>query len=80
MSTNKATFHEPVDPATRYKEEIQEGAENPLNYKAESRAGEWQVEKDGTKALDNQMRKGDEEGIKDRSAREAKDKDYKAST
>ena len=76
MSNNKATFHEPVDPATRYKEEVEEGAEHPLSYKAESRAGEWQVEKDGTKALDEQMRKGAETGDKDRRAREAKDADY----
>ena len=78
MSKNKATFHEPVDPTIRYQEEVKEGAENPLSYKAESRAGEWQVEKDGTKALDAQMKKGDEEGIKDRRAREAKDEGLQA--
>ena len=79
MSNNKATFHEPVDPGTRYKEEMKSGAEHPLSYKAESRAGEWQVEKDGTATLDDQMRKGDEAGIKDRTSREAKDQDYKPS-
>ena len=80
MSNNKVTFHEPVDPATRYKEEMKSGAEHPISYNAESRAGDWQVEKDGTANLDDQMRKGDEAGMKARNDREAEDEDYKPST
>ena len=79
MSDAKATFHEPVDPATRYQQEIKQGAAKPISYKAESRAGEWQVEKDGTSNLADQMEKGDEAGLRDRIAREAKDEDYKPS-
>lgn len=76
MSNAKATFHEPVAPTTRYQEEIRNGAEQPISYKAESRAGEWQVEKDGTSNLADQMKKGDGAGLKVRRAREAKDEDY----
>ena len=80
MSNDKATFHEPVAPTTRYQQEIKEGAEQPLSYKAESRAGEWQVEKDGTSNLADQTKKGDEAGLEDRKAREAEDEDYKPSS
>ena len=79
MSNAKATFHEPVAPTTRYQQEIKQGAANPLSYGAESRAGEWQVERDGTSNLADQKEKGDEAGVKDQIAREANDEDYKPS-
>ncbi len=56
-------------PTTRYQEEIKDDAERPISYKSESRAGE----KDGICRLAYQMEEGDEAGLKDRGAREARD-------
>ena len=80
MSKDNVRFHEPVDPTTRFQSEIKDGAEPPISYKAESRGGDWQVEKDKTGELSEQMEKGRQIGEKEAKAQEQDDEDYTPGT
>ena len=80
MSNDKVSFHEPVDPTTRFQADTKDGAEPPISYKAESRAGDWQVEKDKTDELSEQMERGRQIGKKEANAQEQDDEDYKPGT
>ena len=77
MSGNKAVFHDPVSPSERYEQEVKEGTVHPISYGAESRGGTWKAERDPGSKVDEQMKKGKEEGEKDAAARSKRDDIYK---
>ena len=70
-------FHDPVSPSERYEQEVKEDADHPISYGAESRGGTWKAERDPGSRVDEQMKKGKEEGETDAATRSKKDSDYK---